>query len=605
MGKTKRYIALVLLSASIIFIGYFLVRSEFIKLVSSFSVGFLAYLYLAFYKEKFSLNTIVFLGIALRFSMLFFAPNLSDDYHRFVWDGNAVIEGENPYLKVPEETVLDLSERDLDTYQQLNSKGFFTIYPPVLQSVFGLSAFLSFGNYTMQVIWLKVFILLAEIGSILVLIGLFRLMKLADRNVIWYALNPFVIVELTGNIHFEAYMIFFVLLSWFLLFRKKIMYAGAALGLAVCAKIIPLIFFPFVLNRIGFKKFLLFGLSGAVVIVLLFSPFNHPMLLGNFTESLSKYYSYFEFNGSLYNLLKPVFGHELSKAGIFSVLTASGLVIYFLLDNKRDLKSLGQSFMWSYFIYLLCATTIHPWYLMILPAFGMFYNWHFTVWWSFLVCFSYITYVQTPYEQNYMVILSEYILLLSFIGMDLIRKGYGWKKGAILRAKVKVDRIAGYLPENQPILEVGCGNGAVAYSLERLNYNVTTLDIRNKSFFKEIEPVLADGISIPFPDNHFDTVQLLTMLHHTPDPELIIREAARVGKRLVIMEDIYKNKFQQYLTYFTDSIVNLEFFGHPHTNKKDEEWRELFKNCGLRVVAVKKHQFLLFFTQITYHLEKD
>lgn len=92
------------------------------------------------------------------------------------------------------------------------------------------------------------------------------------------------------------------------------------------------------------------------------------------------------------------------------------------------------------------------------------------------------------------------------------------------------------------------------------------------------------------------------MLHHTTNAEGLIREAKRVSDRIIIMEDIYENPFQKYITWFTDSLVNWEFFGHPHTNRTDSEWRELFEQNGLVVEKVEYYRFLLFFKQVTYAL---
>jgi len=45
----------------------------------------------------------------------------------------------------------------------------------------------------------------------------------------------------------------------------------------------------------------------------------------------------------------------------------------------------------------------------------------------------------------------------------------------------------------------------------------------------------------------------------------------------VIIEDIYGGLVGKYATFFFDNLFNLEFFGHPHSNKSDEEWKKCFK----------------------------
>ncbi|QMU65548.1 MAG: methyltransferase domain-containing protein [Flavobacteriaceae bacterium] len=119
-----------------------------------------------------------------------------------------------------------------------------------------------------------------------------------------------------------------------------------------------------------------------------------------------------------------------------------------------------------------------------------------------------------------------------------------------------------------------------------------------------MKPVIYKGGKLPFKDNEFDIVQLITVLHHIKDPEETIKEAVRVGKKIIIMEDIYTSKFQKYITFIADSINNWEFIGHPHTNKTDLGWKQVFNKNNLKIEKVKYYNFLLFFKQVTYILTK-
>ncbi len=154
------------------------------------------------------------------------------------------------------------------------------------------------------------------------------------------------------------------------------------------------------------------------------------------------------------------------------------------------------------------------------------------------------------------------------------------------------------------ILDIGTGNGALALLLEKEGKKITGLDIKNKSAFPSIVPLIYDGQLFPFEDNAFEVVQLITMLHHTPEPELLIREAKRVGQQIIIMEDIYDNSIQKYFTFFADSLNNLEFSGHPHSNKTDAAWKKIFEESHLELKEVAYYDFLFFFRQVTYVLEK-
>ena len=166
-----------------------------------------------------------------------------------------------------------------------------------------------------------------------------------------------------------------------------------------------------------------------------------------------------------------------------------------------------------------------------------------------------------------------------------------------------IGKFENFLSPGENILDIGAGSCTMAAILSKKKYRITPLDIVDFSLVEEIKPILYDGKRFPFDDNSFNVSLLITVLHHTPHPEEIIKEATRVAKRIIIMEDIYLNSFHKYLTYFFDSLLNFEFLGHPHTNKNDSQWRLLFADLGLKIVGVKYSSRLLVFKHATYSLK--
>lgn len=171
-------------------------------------------------------------------------------------------------------------------------------------------------------------------------------------------------------------------------------------------------------------------------------------------------------------------------------------------------------------------------------------------------------------------------------------------------AKFKIERISEGISKKDRILDIGTGPGSVCLLLNIEGYNISPLDVVDQALSSEIEPELYNGKKLPYKDSSFDTALILTVLHHTSNPEEVLSEAKRVADKIIIIEDIYSNPVQKYLTYFVDSIVNMEFSGHPHSNKNDTEWRGIFSELGLKLKSAKYHRFLLFFKQATYLLEK-
>ncbi|HZY43535.1 MAG TPA: methyltransferase domain-containing protein, partial [Anaerolineae bacterium] len=139
-------------------------------------------------------------------------------------------------------------------------------------------------------------------------------------------------------------------------------------------------------------------------------------------------------------------------------------------------------------------------------------------------------------------------------------------------------------------------------------HTVTTLDIVDKSWVPALTPQIFDGKQLPFADNSFDVALLLTVLHHIPCPDDTLIEARRVAQRIIIVEDVFESLAEKWATWIGDSWLNMEIFGHPHSNRNDQGWRETFARYGLRVLHTHQ-QFLWFFPfrfrLATYVLSRD
>ena len=156
---------------------------------------------------------------------------------------------------------------------------------------------------------------------------------------------------------------------------------------------------------------------------------------------------------------------------------------------------------------------------------------------------------------------------------------------------------------NGNTIDIGSGNGMVAFYLQENGHKMTALDVADLSIHPEIKTIVYDGQQMPFKNQQFDTGLILTVLHHTDNPLIVLKEAKRVCKKLIIIEDIYSNTIQQYMTYAMDTLVNLGHSNMTYQNKNDQEWKTTFKQLGLKVVSEKQKSVLLFFKQVTYVLE--
>lgn len=165
------------------------------------------------------------------------------------------------------------------------------------------------------------------------------------------------------------------------------------------------------------------------------------------------------------------------------------------------------------------------------------------------------------------------------------------------------NQILPFLKAKDKIIDLGAGTGIYTQLLKRKGYNVQPVDIKDYSYYPEIKVNVYDGEHLPFKDNEFDVCLLRSVLHHTPDPEVVLKEAVRVSKKLIIHENVVTNIFQRYYTYLIDCVMNKELI-EPHTNKTDIDWRLLFKKLELDLVNVIDEKAWVFLQNKTYVLEK-
>ena len=75
-------------------------RTDTLPLLLTYSSLFL--LLWLWLKKYSSLASIFILGLLIRGMFIFYIPELSQDFYRFIWDGNIQLLGINPYLYTPD-----------------------------------------------------------------------------------------------------------------------------------------------------------------------------------------------------------------------------------------------------------------------------------------------------------------------------------------------------------------------------------------------------------------------------------------------------------------------------------------------------------------------
>lgn len=591
----------------------------------------LYFLLLHLTREEKEIQWTAYASLIFRVSLIFALPNLSDDFYRFAWDGTIALDGQGLLNYIPEDFLTEIPPGDSrpflqSLYPHLNSQAYYTVYPPSLQAVFRGAAWLAGYNLLGMVIVMKTTIVLAELGTLWLLKKLLDHFEKPRHWLLVYALNPLVIIETVGNVHFEAFMLFFSLLALWIMIKagtsQRYLWASIPIALAICSKLLPVLFFPFLVRRLGWVKAIVLGLLSAALTVGFFALVFNLTLFDHFLESIRLYFQSFEFNGNVYYVMRFLLGEKGYWANRILPYVAMGFILALAWRSKdKSWAKLPLLLLLALTAYQLLAPVIHPWYITPLVGFAVLSRYRFPVVWSIFLPLTYLTYANPDYQEVYWVLWVEYAILFVYIFFewqfragektleDWVREKPYLKKilkqSIPARMKIKLDRIAAYIPSDHQVLDIGTGNGGLCRELRGRGYEVQPVDVKNISFFEDVTPMIYDGRKLPFEAGSFPTTMLITVLHHIPDPESVLDEAIRASSnRIIVMEDIYKNPLQKYLTYFTDSLVNLEFAGHPHTNKDDAGWLQAFEDRGLKLVTREEFRTLVFFRQVIYVLEK-
>ncbi|AXT52446.1 mannosyltransferase [Aquimarina sp. BL5] len=390
-----------------------------------------------------SIKLLASIALGFRIIFLFAIPNLSQDFYRFIWDGRMLLEGFNPYLSLPEIWIAQGSAPIAQAQELYEGMGtlngsHYTNYPPVSQFCYLIAGIFAGKSILGSVVVMRFLIILADIGTFFFGRKLLRLLQIPENRIFWYILNPFVILELTGNLHFESVMIFFIIWSLYLLQKGYWYWAAIALALSVSVKLIPLLFLPLFFQKfiVDFDKislkyrFLkLIGFYSIVIIttVVLFAPFLSLEFISNFGKTIGLWFQNFEFNASIYYIIRWI-GYQtigwniIGTVGKILPLIVIGilLLLTFLRKNKSSAQ-LITVMMVGICSYYFLSTTVHPWYLAVPLALCVFTKYKFPIWWSFVIIFSYTAYIHPDFKENLWFVALEYSVVFGIFISEVFK----------------------------------------------------------------------------------------------------------------------------------------------------------------------------------------
>ena len=351
---------------------------------------------------------IIITGILFRITVIPSVPTTSPDVYRYIWEGKVTANGINPYQTPPDAHILTQFRTGL--WEKVGFKSMASIYPPLAQVSFLIGYVLSGES-----VWgLKIIYLICEIITLIFLLKLLRLRKINPCYIILYAWLPLPIMEYFINAHIDVVGITFFILFLYHIEKGRNILSPVFLALSFLVKFYPIMIFPLLIKKLGIRRLVPFTLIFLFTTIIFYAPFiTRDLAIKN---SLTTYLLHWEFNGSVYNLIKLFSDGALARI-ICSVL----LVISIVLISYKYNNFLNGSFgvMLSFVIF---ATTIYPWYLGWVAVLNPFLTFYSVFSLLFTSDFSNFTPMGKVWQEYWQVLIIEYIPFFLLLYIDLRNK---------------------------------------------------------------------------------------------------------------------------------------------------------------------------------------
>lgn len=532
-----------------------------------------------------STRELILWAVVLRAVFLPLLPSLSDDGYRYLWDGMLQREGLSPFAYVPSDARLGGFHGTV-LFERMNSRGYFSVYPPVSQLAFRAAALgLPFGWEAAWFVWKGI-----AVGA--EMLGVWGLVRLVGpRGATWYALHPVALVEVAGQAHTEALLIGALgMLASGLNRFSWLTVIGLISG--IWTKLWPAAWWPMVARAVGVRWALASAVLGAVLA--LWAGWLEG--LSHVVQSLGLYGGTFDFYAAPYRSLKALLYIGVGDGAgplAASVLQATwaAIALGVTMTSASTRRSVLRVLAITGVGYVLMSSTLHPWHWLVALWFlPLLQNHKSLVWIAGWSSTTYAYYVWMPAH--------DVALLTGWGGGSMIAAWSARRKvGDLimrLRADAKAGRVLPTLSFVQPgdsVLDLGAGEGYVGEVLrDRLGAPVDAFDAVAYGG-PEAAVEVYDGQRVPRPSGSYAATVLVYVLHHAHDPRRLLREAVRVTSgHVVVLETVcYGPLSRRWLEGLDRRVNRLRSGGAieeaPLAIRTDVEWRQVFEDEGIELIA--------------------
>lgn len=412
-----------------------------IYIFSSFMVYLISLTWLkkkrpSYSKRHFILFWIILVSIAAR---LIYFPSLliqETDPYRYIWDGQAVLQGVNPYQYSPQYAFLHgLKPTDIDpdlvneVYRKVNHPEVKTIYPPLAQILFVFSQWLTPWN----LLGWRIMIFITECLILFLLIKILLKLKLPPEGVMLYGWSPLILKEFSNSLHLDVFCVLFLTVMIYALIKKWWMTAFVSLSFVALVKLFSIVLLPLLAVHV-YKRDPKAALKWSVMFILILAAMYLPFLSAGSSvwEGLAQFCSGWGVNSGLFGVIRwTVQMLPIPNADVEIISRICAMCIFIGLASVVLLKTMKKIGGLSHF--LKAALILLSLLFFLIPTGN---PWYFT--WIFpflavlpvkpLIAFSglvflyyldfYFMYQGQPYLFGYIRII-EYGLFFILLGWEI------------------------------------------------------------------------------------------------------------------------------------------------------------------------------------------
>jgi rSAM/selenodomain-associated transferase 2 len=257
-----------------------------------------------------------------------------------------------------------------------------------------------------------------DIGVMIVLALIISYRSVKPARLILYAFNPLVLLYIAGEGHLDVIQLFFLCLALYLILCRKYHISGfLILGLAVVSKYFALLAWPFLVNTGNRWKNL-----AVLIPMILYIPY---MDAGSgLFQSLGIFAGHYHYNDSVAMLIRFLFGdRHLFATAIF--LMGGFAWIYLHVQNKLRSVYLALGCL------LLFLPSLHPWYLVLIAPFLVFFPSRAWFYLQAAVVFTFpVIAVESKtgvFQELFWLKLFEYVPFYIFLIWGIFREDYPFR----------------------------------------------------------------------------------------------------------------------------------------------------------------------------------